>query len=411
MSKVLPKPYTHHVRLCLRRSDTNPLQEYCLSIYNGQVMIRKISLLLTAFILLGSYIPAEKSIIDQSSDLRRPHHREIIRLPDIPGYKTLKCDFHIHTVFSDGIVWPTVRVREAWEEGLDAIAITDHIENQPSKAFIGGDHNSSYEVARPEADRLSMILIRAGEISRSMPPGHLNALFLSDVNKLDVEDPEAAVDAALEQGAFVFWNHPGWEAQQPDDTIMFPIHEKWIKEKKIHGMEVFNEKEWYPQVLKWVLDNDLAAMGNTDIHDVNEHFYDIRHGHRPMTLVFAGELTEESIREALFAGRTAAWWNNEIAGKTEYLEALFRQSVEVKKAHFINEEGMASFRVCNSSDLTFVFETLDESLDFGSMVLLSDGEQIVRLEMKDNQFTVPVKVVNFHTGMGENLAVEITFSK
>lgn len=28
--------------------------------------------------------------------------RKIINLPDIPGYVTLKCDFHMHTVFSDG---------------------------------------------------------------------------------------------------------------------------------------------------------------------------------------------------------------------------------------------------------------------------------------------------------------------
>ena len=374
-------------------------------------MLKRTLFFLFLPLFLNSFSMAEKSVVDRSVELKRPHHRETVRIPDIPGYRTLKCDFHIHTVFSDGVVWPTVRVREAWEEGLDAIAITDHIEDQPSKAFIGGDHNSSYEVARPEADQMNIILIRAGEITRSMPPGHLNALFLSDVNKLDVEDPEAAVDAALEQGAFVFWNHPGWEAQQPDDTIMFPIHERWIKEKKIHGMEVFNEKEWYPQVLKWVLDKNLAVIGNTDIHDVNEHFYDVGQGHRPMTLVFAGALTEESIKEALFAGRTAAWWNNEIAGKTEYLEALFLQSVQVKKAHFVDEEGMASFRICNSSDLTFIFEALDESLDFGRVTLLPDGEQIVRLELKDNQLTIPLKVVNFHTGMGENLAVGITFSK
>jgi hypothetical protein len=44
-------------------------------------------------------------------------------IPDVKGYKTLKCDFHQHTVFSDGQVWPGVRVQEAWREGLDVIAI------------------------------------------------------------------------------------------------------------------------------------------------------------------------------------------------------------------------------------------------------------------------------------------------
>jgi len=62
--------------------------------------------------------------------------RKEIRIPDIAGYRTLKCDFHMHTVFSDGNVWPTVRVDEAWREGLDAIAITDHVEYHPHKEDI-----------------------------------------------------------------------------------------------------------------------------------------------------------------------------------------------------------------------------------------------------------------------------------
>ena len=33
--------------------------------------------------------------------------KTIINIPDIPGHITLKCDFHTHTVFSDGNVWPT----------------------------------------------------------------------------------------------------------------------------------------------------------------------------------------------------------------------------------------------------------------------------------------------------------------
>jgi hypothetical protein len=32
--------------------------------------------------------------------------RKLNHLPDIPGYQTLKADFHVHTDFSDGSVWP-----------------------------------------------------------------------------------------------------------------------------------------------------------------------------------------------------------------------------------------------------------------------------------------------------------------
>jgi hypothetical protein len=51
-----------------------------------------------------------------------------LQFPAPPGYQTLVCDFHMRTVFSDGYVWPTVRVGEAWCEGLKLTAITDHIE-------------------------------------------------------------------------------------------------------------------------------------------------------------------------------------------------------------------------------------------------------------------------------------------
>ena len=72
--------------------------------------------------------------------------KKIINLPDIPGYITLKCDFHMHTVFSDGNVWPTVRIDEAIRDGLDAIAITDHLEYLSNKDYIPVDLNAAWKI-------------------------------------------------------------------------------------------------------------------------------------------------------------------------------------------------------------------------------------------------------------------------
>ena len=70
-----------------------------------------------------------------------PHsHEHDITFPDIPGYKTLKGDFHQHTVFSDGVVWPHIRVDEAIAEGLDVISITDHVEKH-RKVDIDNQNN------------------------------------------------------------------------------------------------------------------------------------------------------------------------------------------------------------------------------------------------------------------------------
>src|SRR5450759_218390 len=85
--------------------------------------------------------------------------RKIVNLPDIPGYVTLKCDFHMHTVFSDGNVWPTVRIDEALRDGLDAIAITDHLEYTPKKDFIPVDFNAAWKIGEGYARERNLILI------------------------------------------------------------------------------------------------------------------------------------------------------------------------------------------------------------------------------------------------------------
>ncbi len=83
-----------------------------------------------------------------------------IQFPDLPGYKTLRCDFHSHTVFSDGTVWPTVRIAEAWRQGLDVISITDHIEYQPHKDDVPTKHGRSHDLAAGSAQTMCIMLIR-----------------------------------------------------------------------------------------------------------------------------------------------------------------------------------------------------------------------------------------------------------
>jgi hypothetical protein len=146
--------------------------------------------------------------VNQSYSTAQEATRHEINIPDIPGYITLKCDFHMHTVFSDGLVWPTVRVTEAWRDGLDAISITDHIEYLPHRNDITVNFNRGYDLALPVANKYGIILIKGAEITRPMPPGHLNALFLKDISLLDTADFMMAIKAAIDQGAFVFWNHP-----------------------------------------------------------------------------------------------------------------------------------------------------------------------------------------------------------
>src|SRR5690606_34303867 len=90
--------------------------------------------------------------------------------PGIPGYHTLKCDFHMHTVFSDGHVWPSFRVYEAVRDGLDAIAITPHIDYEGQPDDLEKNYNRPYEIAQEAAKKSGLIVIRGVEISPRMPP-------------------------------------------------------------------------------------------------------------------------------------------------------------------------------------------------------------------------------------------------
>ena len=125
-------------------------------------------------------------------EAQQPYSGEYVYIPDVDGYKTLKCDFHTHTIFSDGDVKPENRVWEGAIRGLDVIAITDHIEYRPNK-FITADHNESYRRAKTVEESSNLVVIPGAEITRSKPLGHINALFLKDANALDVEDPLVAI--------------------------------------------------------------------------------------------------------------------------------------------------------------------------------------------------------------------------
>lgn len=72
----------------------------------------------------------------------------------------------------------------------------------------------------------------------------------------------------------------------------------------IDGIEVMSYKDFYPIAFGWCFSFKKAFMASSDAHCVLSGIY--RKGLRPMTLVFSEERSEKGIREALFAGRTAA---------------------------------------------------------------------------------------------------------
>lgn len=279
--------------------------------------------------------------------------RHEIQFPDIAGYQTLKCDLHMHTVFSDGAVWPTVRVQEAWRLGLDVIAITDHIEYQPHKDDVPTRHARSCDLAVGAARQANLVFIRGAEITRDTPPGHFNAVFLTDQAALDTPEFLDAIQRANQQGAFVFWNHQGWKG--PEKGRWLDVHTTMFQNKWFHGMEVCNGDEYYPDAHRWCLEKNLTMLGNSDIHDPDLREKNEPANHRTLTLLFAKQRTPEGVKEALLAGRTVVWYKDRLIGRKEWLEPLFAASVQINPPHLRTKDAVF-FSVRNLSDADFVLQ-------------------------------------------------------
>lgn len=351
--------------------------------------------------------------------------REIIRIPDILGYKALKCDFHIHTVFSDGNVWPTVRPMEAWMNGLDALSITDHIEYLPHKDDLKIDFNRSFEIAQSSADGLRLTLIRGAEITRDMPPGHINAIFTTDNNALDTKEWRDAVKAAYDQGAFLFWNHPGWTGQQPDGIAKwYDEHTELVEKGWIQGIEVVNSVEYYPEVHQWCLDKKLTMFGNSDVHDpILMDYNPARGAHRPMTIVFAKDNSASAIKEALLDRRTVVYFQNWLIGEERFLDPIFAQSVEQDRTQLtLRGKGRSTIQLSNHAGLDFELALDGEvpDLSLPESLVIPAGKAVM-LTVRSTTETVnetrsvelPYRVSNLKVRPNEGLPVrfkaEITF--
>lgn len=292
--------------------------------------------------------------------------RKVISIPDIDGYKTFKCDFHTHTVYADAHVSPEGRVQEDWYDGLDVMAMTEHVGVHKTGIDMP-DRNVPIVKAKAEGDKFGMIVIPGVEITRAKPFGHMNFLFVKDANVfsedryLTDKDGEYLTDelgrkinndetlqddiaAALEQDCFIQWNHPGWPDRKCD---MYDIHKDMLAKGQIHAVEICNHQEWYPKVLDWFDEYHIPMTANTDQHSPIDYNY----GHviRPMTLVFAKEYTMESIREAMFAGRMVAFWDQTLAGDATWLEQLVHHSLQVR----IIDAAKGRIEVTNISDIRF----------------------------------------------------------
>lgn len=285
------------------------------------------------------YVDSQNPDMLRFGDYREPVRKEVVLPCQVGGYNVYKSDLHTHSVYSDGSVTPQFRIKEAWLEGLDVIAVTEHIEYRPFENEFGEyvhantkkerDLNAAVKLAQKEAAYWDVFVIPGTEITRDgRTVGHFNALFTKDNNKVYDEDPVQAIRNAKNQGALVMHNHPGWWRSSIDYT---EVEKVAYDEGLIDGVEVMNYSEFYPGIIDRVQELGLFIAANTDIHASSAEDFNKYEYMRPMTLILAKERTEAGLREALEAGRTLAYGFNTLCGSESLLVEFFKASVNVKK--------------------------------------------------------------------------------
>ena len=335
------------------------------------------------FLLLASLcifnVDAQKKIPHTYRPLGvKPTQRTEIIVPEVNGFKCYKGDFHVHTSYSDGRVNPKGRVLEAWYDGLDVIAITDHYEGTSGlkgalkvaaplspdgkpleyksardAGYVTADFNAIHKEAEWQLKRsgFPMLLIKGCEMARNNNThGHFNCLFLKDINTVYDPDMAKAFRKVKEQGGLIIHNHPGWRRKTSDKT---EFHNQVYSEGLIDGVEVVNGLSFYPHIVRRCIDEKLAMFANTDIHATTYANYGSVGLHRTMTLVLAKDLTEKAVKDAILKRRTIAYAGGSLIGEEEWLSEFLNAAVDCRLVRVDEKKGSRLFTITNMSSITY----------------------------------------------------------
>ena len=304
-------------------------------------------------------------------NIPRSSARQEIILPNVNGYTPYKADLHIHSTYSDGIMKYTGkgRIYEAWRDGLDVIAVTDHmgIKNYTDKQGVETPESAKKKKgARPTqavndavktAEGYGILVIPGVEITGSPQTlGHFNALFTTDNNIIFDYNPIQNIRNARAQGAMIMHNHPGWRQSTLE---MNEFVKSVYAEKLVDGVEIMNGAFFYPRAIETAKENKIFFAATTDIHGTTgETYREVGHL-RNMTIIYAKDLTSEAIREGLESRRTLAYSFGVLAGEEKLLRDFFEASIETRKLAVVvgkNKKKSQRVSLINKSSIPYVLQ-------------------------------------------------------
>ncbi|MGB5437657.1 MAG: Sb-PDE family phosphodiesterase, partial [Maribacter sp.] len=123
--------------------------------------------------------------------------------------------------------------------------------------------------------------------------------------------------------------------------------------------------------------------------------YTEKGNHRPITLIFAKEKSLESMKEALFEGRTVAVYNDLLVGKPDYLNPLLKASIEIKRARYLPNTTVLMVELTNvtSSDLLFENQMEFNFYDSSPVFEIEAGQtKTLHIKTLETLASVPLKL-------------------
>lgn len=410
--------------------------------------MKKTNILLLFLFSIDIFSVGEVFVINDYKDMDR-----IINFPNTEKYKVIVADLHTHSVFSDGAVWPNVRVEEAVRDGIDLLAITEHLEYQPHIDDIPHpDRNRSFDIAEDIAKNKDLTVINGAEITRMFPPGHINAIFIEDANKLiyldetkiseakeilkevpeesltNYEDLSWLEDAALaslwpvksaliearNQNAFTFWNHPAWSSEEfIGQPMLREIHKEFFRDNLLHGIEVANGDGYSEEAFRIALEYGLTVIGTSDVHGLIDWDYPSSIGaHRPVTLILSESNSSDAIKSSLFSGKTVVWFKNNLIGLENNILELTNSYLKAKKVEILENSDIARVEIENVSDVRFIIQVLDQSsvVNESNLIEIAPNEKtVLQIDNGIDKGSLDVKILNAFIAPNKNLLTTLKF--
>jgi hypothetical protein len=199
------------------------------------------------------------------------------------GTRPLLCEFHAHTIWSDGELSLGAVIDLYGRAGFDVLCVTDHVLRgddpwplRHGRPCVDASNVGAYlaEIERERARAFSaygLLLVPGFELTYndSDPDhaGHAVAVGLHSLVAMD-DGPAAAMETARAAGAAILAAHPhdfGPTAAVPFPTCYFTRH--WQELRGLFDrVELFNGR----QLFSWVAEAGLPGVACGDLHRAEE---------------------------------------------------------------------------------------------------------------------------------------------